>query len=161
MSKFLLILLLCIQQIFPNPIAIIDRYANDASEAFIVINDSAGCYYVLNGVLKQIVFQDYGNKYENNYSAFLSDLLKGSIELTEFQHYKLRKRILKLSTSSVINQYLQTGPKESLSFKRKKTKQTMITIMKLMFDSGYYVLFDDYRGEFYFSLVYPFYEMRE
>ena len=150
------------QQLLPVSNAILDQYTTqNTSEAIIVINDTEGCYCVSNGVLRQIVFQDYAYKYDNNYSAFLSDLLRGNIVLTGYPHFTIRKRLKKMPLSEIIEHYLQKEQTGILTFKRKIIKQKMITIMKTMFDNGYYVLYDDYRGEFCFSPEYSSIEMRE
>ena len=113
------------------------------------------------GNLVECMSIDCSNKYDNNYSAFLSDLLSGDIVLAEYPHFKIRKRLKKMPLSEIINHYLQKAQTGILTFKRKITKQRMITIMKIMFDNGYYVLYDDYRGDFCFSPEYPTIEMRE
>lgn len=161
MSLFFL-LIFFFRQLLPVSNTIVDQYtAKNTSDAILVINDNAGCYCVSNGVLRQIVFQDYANKYDNNYSAFLSDLLSGDIVLAGYPHFKIRKRLKKMPLSEIINHYLQKEQTGILTFKRKITKQRMITIMKTMFDNGYYVLYDDYRGDFCFSPEYSSIEMRE
>lgn len=159
------LLIIILQQLLPVSSAVLDQYAdNDKSEAFLVISDTEGCYYALNGSMKQIIFLDYAKRYDNNYSLFLSDLLEGNIVLKGFPHLKIIMRLKRMPLSKLIKRYLQEDQSGLLTFKCRMTRKRMITIMKIMFDNGYFVLHDDYRGEFFFSSTYPYYpyiEQRE
>lgn len=159
MSNCLLFTLFFIQIITPSTAVLVDRYLDKAGEAVLVINDSKGCYWIVNGIMKQVIFQDYSESYDNDYSLFLIDLFNGRIEIDCLPHVDVVKRIIKMPVNRITKRYLITNPDGTLSFKKKYSTRIIISVIKNMFDNGYYVMQDDYQADFYFSCEYPYYDM--
>lgn len=159
MSALLLIISVAIQLKPRIPESIIANYSVSASEAVLVIDDSMGCYWVINGVLKQVVFKEYSERYDNDYTAFLSDLFDQRIEISSFKHIKTNSTIQRMTIDQVVKHYLLINQDGTLSFKKNYSVSKKISILKQMFDNGYYVLYDDYRASFYFSTDYPFFDL--
>lgn len=132
----------------------ISPYLVDNLDAVIIYPCSRGYAYTENIVLRQVVFTNHPQY--NSYHDFLSDLLNEKIFIyrsgTKIKHFDRYPYIAK---KLIVKYYLKQSEenKQDFVFKRVLDENKKLGIMKLMFDSGYFITVDDYSGTVYFSLT--------
>ena len=132
----------------------ISPYLVDNLDAVIIYPCSRGYAYTENIVLRQVVFTNHPQY--TSYHDFLSDLLnekiviyRSGIKMKHFDRYPY------IAKQLIVKYYLKRSEenKQDFVFRRVLDDKKKLGVMKVMFDSGYFISVDDYSGTVYFSLT--------
>lgn len=133
-----------------------ERYSQDIdsiiNDAIIVYPKGGDFCFVENDIIRQFFYPDFRDEYED-YGLFLLNLLRGRIEIP----YDGEKEIVRFDkTPSCARRFLRNRYLEYDSsghffiFKKGIQEKEMYGIIKMMFDSGYYVFISDFDAEYLF-----------
>ena len=136
----------------------VEKYLNyedyKGGTAIIVYPKDDGFCFVHNDEIRQILYPKYGPNYPD-YQSFLKDLLNGKVDV-KFDGQTRITRFDKLSRAkkqALIDEYLNYDESVQVyEFKKRLNKVDELGIVKMMFDMGYYVYWNDYAAEFGFIL---------
>lgn len=137
----------------------VEKYLNyedyKGGTAIIVYPKDDGFCFVHNDEIRQILYPKYGPNYPD-YQSFLKDLLNGKVDV-KFDGQTRITRFDKLSRAkkqALIDEYLNYDESVQVyEFKKRLNKVDELGIVKMMFDMGYYVYWNDHAAEYLF--VYP------
>ena len=155
-SVSLLIVFVILLSCSPYSEQFIERYSQDIdsikNDAIIVYPKGGGFCFVENDIIRQIFYPDFCAAY-NDYGLFLHDLLRGKIDIP----YDGEKEIVRFDKTPACakrflrNRYLEYDSSEHFYvFKKDIQEKEMYGIIKMMFDSDYYVFFSDFDAEYLF-----------
>ena len=128
---------------------------DEGGSAIIVYPQDEGFCFFENDVIRQILYPQYGANYLD-YQSFLRDLLNGKVEVKRDAQTKITRfdKVSRKKKQALINGYLSYDESVKVyEFKKRLNKADELGIVKMMFDMGYYVHWNDYAAEFFF--VYP------
>ena len=137
---------------------ITDDWEDVRNESILVFPQKNGYCFEQNSIIRQIEYSDYSKLY-HDYSSFLLNLLNGNVDLGYENPEKIYRfdRLPNLTKPFFMNKYLKKiGDSNEYSiygFKQTITKEKELGIVKMMFDSGYYVLRSDYSAEYLFLQI--------
>ena len=137
----------------------VEKYLNyedyKGGTAIIVYPKDDGFCFVHNDEIRQILYPKYGPNYPD-YQSFLKDLLNGKVDV-KFDGQTRITRFDKLSRAkkqALIDEYLSPflteGGLKVYEFKKRSALEDELGIVKLMFDLGYYVHWNDHAAEYAF-----------
>jgi hypothetical protein len=128
---------------------------DEGGSAIIVYPQDEGFCFFENDVIRQILYPQYGANYLD-YQSFLRDLLNGKVGVKRDAQTKITRfdKVSRKKKQALINEYLSYDESVKVyEFKKRLNKADELGIVKMMFDMGYYVHWNDYAAEFVF--VYP------
>lgn len=133
----------------------LDYKSDLGGTAIIVYPKDDGFCFVPNDEIRQIFYPKYGTNYPD-YQSFLLALLNGKVDVK----YDAQKRITRFDKVSrakrqaLIDEYLspfQTADSLKVyEFKKRCNEEDELGIVKMMFDLGYYVHWNDHAAEYAF-----------
>ena len=135
----------------------VEKYLNyenyKGGTAIIVYPKDDGFCFVHNDEIRQILYPKYGPNYPD-YQSFLKDLLNGKVDvkldasrITRFDKVSNNKK------QALIEEYLNFDDSiKKYEFKKRSNLADELGIVKMMFDMGYYVYWNDHAAEFGFIL---------
>ena len=131
-------------------------YKSDLGGTAIIVNpkDDGFCF-VHNDEIRQILYPKYGTNYPD-YQSFLLDLLNGKVDvkfdgqtrITRFDKVSSAKK--KALIDEYLSPFLTEGGLKVYEFKKRSALEDKLGIVKLMFDLGYYVHWNDHAAEYAF-----------
>lgn len=128
---------------------------DEGVSAIIVYPKDDGFCFFENDVIRQIFYPQYGTNYPN-YQSFLRDLLNGKVDVKRDAQTKITRfdKASRKRKQALIDEYLNYDESVKVyEFKKRLNKADELGIVKMMFDMGYYVHWNDYAAEYLF--VYP------
>ena len=136
----------------------VEKYLNyedyKGGTAIIVYPKDDGFCFVPNDEIRQIFYPKFDTDYPD-YQSFLLDLLNGKVDV-KFDGQTRITRFDKLSRAkkqALIDEYLNYDESVQVyEFKKRLNKVDELGIVKMMFDMGYYVYWNDHAAEFGFIL---------
>lgn len=131
----------------------LDYKSDLGGTAIIVYPKDDGFCFVQNNEIRQILYPKYGPNYPD-YQSFLKDLLNGKVDvkldasrITRFDKVSNNKK------QALIEEYLNFDDSiKKYEFKKRSNLADELGIVKMMFDMGYYVYWNDHAAEFGFIL---------
>ena len=137
----------------------VEKYLNyedyKGGTAIIVYPKDDGFCFVHNDEIRQIFYPKYGTNYPD-YQSFLLALLNGKVDVK----YDAQKRITRFDKVSrakrqaLIDEYLSpfltADSLKVYEFKKRCNEEDELGIVKMMFDLGYYVHWNDHAAEYAF-----------
>ncbi len=135
--------------------------SNEEYDGFLIIKfDKNDLRVVNNLVFKNTIYEQYYKNHYSTYYAFLkaiyeqklNDLYKvsKSEETLNERYFYILKEYNDKGINYIKNEYLIKKDDKNYTFKNK----TELAIFEIMFYNEYYIYFDDYTGEYTFSLDY-------
>ena len=136
--------------------SLVDLYSCEecdyVNEAILVFPSGKKYCFVANDIVRQIIYPEYRIDYPN-YELFLKELLRGKLcietgTISRIERYDLAPPFI---VDRIIKKYLLWDESYlEFMFKQRLKKEKEMGIVKMMFDNGYYVLWDDYGAEYLF-----------
>lgn len=122
------------------------------NEAILVFPSGKKYCFVANDIVRQIIYPKYRIDYPN-YELFLKELFRGKLcveagTISRIERYDLAPPFI---VNRIIKKYLLWDESYlEFRFKQRLKKEKEMGIVKMMFDNGYYVLWDDFSAEYLF-----------
>lgn len=122
------------------------------NEAILVFPSGKMYCFVANDIVRQIIYPKYRIDYQN-YELFLKELFRGKLcveagTISSIERYDLAPPFI---VDRIIKKYLLWDESYlEFRFKQRLRIEKELGIVKMMFDNGYYVLWDDYSAEYLF-----------
>ena len=136
----------------------VEKYLNyedyKGGTAIIVYPKDDGFCFFENDVIRQIFYPQYGTNYPD-YQSFLRDLLNGKVDVKRDAQTKITRfdKASSKKKQALIDEYLNYDESVKVyEFKKRLNKADELGIVKMMFDMGYYVYWNDHAAEFGFIL---------
>ena len=133
----------------------LDYKSDLGGTAIIVYSKDDGFCFVHNDEIRQIFYPKFGTDYPD-YQSFLLNLLNGK-EDVKFDGQTRITRFDKASSAkktALIEEYLSPSLTEGglkvYEFKKRSNLEDELGIVKMMFDLGYYVHWNDHAAEYAF-----------
>ena len=133
----------------------LDYKSDLGGTAIIVYPKDDGFCFVPNDEIRQIFYPKYGTNYPD-YQSFLLALLNGKVDV-KFDGQTRITRFNKASSAkktALIEEYLSLSLTEGglkvYEFKKRSNLEDELGIVKMMFDLGYYVHWNDHAAEYAF-----------
>ena len=133
----------------------LDYKSDLGGTAIIVYPKDDGFCFVHNDEIRQILYPKYGTNYLD-YQSFLLDLLNGKVDvkLDGQTRITLFDKLSRAKKQALIDEYLSPFLTEEglkvYEFKKRSDLEDELGIVKLMFDLGYYVHWNDHAAEYAF-----------
>lgn len=136
----------------------VEKYLNyedyKGGTAIIVYPKDDGFCFVHNDEIRQILYPKYGPNYPD-YQSFLKDLLNGKVDvkldasrITRFDKVSRAKR--QALIDEYLSPFLTADSLKVYEFKKRCNEEDELGIVKMMFDLGYYVHWNDHAAEYAF-----------
>ena len=128
---------------------------DEGGTAIIVYHKDDGFCFVHNDEIRQIFYPKYGTDYPD-YQSFLLDLLNEKVDVNYDAQTKITRfdKASRKKKQALIDEYLNYDESVKVyEFKKRLSKADELGIVKMMFDMGYYVYWNDHAAEYLF--VYP------
>ena len=162
MKKILFLILLAGMSLFSScsrySEKFVEKYLNyedyKGGTAIIVYPKDDGFCFFENDVIRQIFYPQYGTNYPD-YQSFLRDLLNGKVDVKRDAQTKITRfdKASRKKKQALIDEYLNYDESVKVyEFKKRINKADELGIVKMMFDMGYYVYWNDHAAEFGFIL---------
>ena len=136
----------------------VEKYLNyedyKGGTAIIVYPKDDGFCFFENDVIRQIFYPQYGTNYPD-YQSFLRDLLNGKVDVKRDAQTKITRfdKVSRKKKQALIEEYLNFDDSiKKYEFKKRSNLADELGIVKMMFDMGYYVYWNDHAAEFGFIL---------
>lgn len=156
MKRFLEIIIVLTSLFSCSSASIVDLYSCEkcdyGDEAILVFPYGKMYCFVANDIVRQIIYPKFQIDYPN-YESFLKELLRGKLcvetgTISRIERYDLAPPFI---VDRVIKKYLLWDESYlEFRFKQRLKTEKEMGIVKMMFDNGYYVLWDDYSAEYLF-----------
>ena len=162
MKKILFLILLAGMSLFSScsrySEKFVEKYLNyedyKGGTAIIVYPKDDGFCFFENDVIRQIFYPQYGTNYPD-YQSFLRDLLNGKVDVKRDAQTKITRfdKVSRKKKQALIEEYLNFDDSiKKYEFKKRSNLADELGIVKMMFDMGYYVYWNDHAAEFGFIL---------
>ena len=136
----------------------VEKYLNyedyKGGTAIIAYPKDDGFCFVHNDEIRQILYPKYGPNYPD-YQSFLKDLLNGKVDvkldasrITRFDKVSRAKR--QALIDEYLSPFLTADSLKVYEFKKRCNEEDELGIVKMMFDLGYYVHWNDHAAEYAF-----------
>ena len=136
----------------------VEKYLNyedyKGGTAIIVYPKDDGFCFVHNDEIRQILYPKYAPNYPD-YQSFLKDLLNGKVDvkldasrITRFDKVSRAKR--QALIDEYLSPFLTADSLKVYEFKKRCNEEDELGIVKMMFDLGYYVHWNDHAAEYAF-----------
>ena len=133
----------------------LDYKSDLGGTAIIVYPKDDGFCFVHNDEIRQIFYPKFGTDYPD-YQSFLLNLLNGKVDvkfdgqtrITRFDKASSAKKTALIE--EYLSQSLTEGGLKVYEFKKRSNLEDELGIVKMMFDLGYYVHWNDHAAEYAF-----------
>ena len=133
----------------------LDYKSDLGGTAIIVYPKDDGFCFVHNDEIRQIFYPKFGTDYPD-YQSFLLNLLNGKVDvkfdgqtrITRFDKASSAKKTALIE--EYLSQSLTEGGLKVYEFKKRSNLEDELGLVKMMFDLGYYVHWNDHAAEYAF-----------